>query len=248
MSQDARACQGGTGRLDELKPKVGEIRTRLGELEAARASARRTRGTLVVILLLVIFCFGWIIYETIRSFDDVAFLTKLQEQMLLTASSALNDVTPLLARVTPVYRRELEKQYAEHRQDMQAKLDAEVKTFQDKVVKMSKTRLEDRLDKLAHRQGEKLKKHFPELADPKKLDVALTSLEGGLAAGISDVLEHRVEKAVEQIIAVHKSATQFLPEDRQKGFDDRLGQVWDDFLTKELGKVEKVLKPLKDTK
>ncbi|MBM4048873.1 MAG: hypothetical protein FJ279_27545 [Planctomycetes bacterium] len=244
MSQDAKPCLGGAGRLDELKGKVGEIRGLLGALEEARSSAKRTRGCLVVVLLLVIFCFGWIIYETIRSFDNVAFLTKLQEHMLVTATDTLDQVGPLLTRVAPVYQRELEKQYAEHRDDMQAKLQAEVDTFQDNVVKLSKTRLEDRLDKLANRQGEKLKKHFPELMDPKKLDIALSSLEGAMAVGVSDVLEHRVEKAVQQIARVHESATKFLPEDRQKGFDERVGQVWDDFLTKEAGKVEKTLKPL----
>jgi len=248
MSQDARTCPGGAGRLDELKGKVGEIRGLLAALEEARSSARRTRGGLVVILLLVIFCFGWIIYETIRSFDDVAFLTKLQEHMLATASDTLDQVGPLLTRVAPVYQRELEKQYAEHRDDMQAKLQAEVEKFQDNVVKLSKTRLEDRLDKLASRQGEKLKKHFPDLMDPKKLDIALSSLEGAMAVGVSDVLEHRVEKAVQQIARVHENATKFLPEDRQKGFDDRVGRVWDDFLTKELEKADKALKPLKQAK
>ena len=237
--EQPKADAGGTNELAGLKSRVDELGGLFKEWEVARRSASRTRKAVTVVILLVIAAYMFFLYST---FGQVAkpeyqekFIAAATKSLTLLARRAGDKLVEAARRLQPIYTEELRKQFEENRDEMREQLMAEVEKLSNNLADKAQTKLDVMLMEMAQRQKAKVRAAFPAIKQDKDLDMIVNNLDKDFSGAAYDVLNTRLKTAQERLAKVADKILKFLPEERRKGFADRMSRVTDRFAMEDLG-------------
>ena len=230
------AGSGGSDRLGGLKAKVAGLSGLLVQLDAARASARRTRVGIVIVILLVFLGYGFVMYSAGKTFiqQEMPKLgAEVQARMVKLGTSAIKDLMAMAQRVAPVYREAAQEQLREEWPSIRETLVAEANTLVNNVQADAQEMLETRLTTMAERQKDRIMAEFKEL-DGETQDIVMENLEVALREATLNVIKSRIDKAEARLRKTHEKILTFLPEGEREPFKMRMYKIWDQFLLVDL--------------
>jgi hypothetical protein len=243
MTEDqanSSAGSGGADRIAALGAKLEGLGSLFGQLEDARAAARRTRVGVVLVILLVFLGYGLVIYRTFTGIDKEELMAEVQSSLMNVATHGANELTQVAKELAPVYSEELRTQFSEEWPNISEQIKAEGDELLGNITKHLDSDVRARFNAMAKRQQERVLTEFDMLKDPAQIDLVMENLEHALRDATYDVLNERVGKAETRFRAVNEKILLFLPEERRSGFQSDLSRVWEDLLRYRLRGMEMI--------
>jgi ElaB/YqjD/DUF883 family membrane-anchored ribosome-binding protein len=153
-----------------------------------------------------------------------AVLTVANRVISVAQEPAMDAGKELLAE----FQKQAQADFAAHKDEINAKLQEELKTLTTDLQAMLQTKMKERVDKAAEAQRAFLTNSFPELLkDDKALDRVIGKLKPALEGATLNVMEARLTKAQKRLETVTRQVLDFLPEDKRAGFHAKMSEIWD---------------------
>ena len=233
MGQEQKKDASGSapqGGLGDIQVRVEAADKAARQITAAKRTGRRLRVVFVIGVLLVLFFFGLAFYSMAANLGRGVMKPSPEIQNII-GGMVRDDVAPEFQRAAesllPTVRDVLTKKAKE----LMPKLMQEIRPQFELLVNNARREVEEtlksRLQSLAKKQESKLRDHFPELRDEKKVDAIVANMQFAVGSAASEVLVHRLEKGYDAIESVYRRMIQFLPDD-QKELERRLKERWSD--------------------
>lgn len=222
-------------RVGGLKTRVDELAKLTEQLEESRKAAKWTRLGIMFVILFVIVCFVLVNYSMIRNFDKAKFLAEARARMFDPQRGTLYELIQVGNRLLPVYRDELEKQFGQEWPRIQEQLKVEADKLVKEVGEKTEAKLKAKLAGMAERCKAQVFAEFPELKDEKTRTIVINNLQEALQGAVVDVLQDRIKKGEDRMVAVYSKILTLLPKESQETFHLRWQKVWEQFLIYDMG-------------
>lgn len=232
MAEDQTKDAAGAGKQEQasdLKQKIDSINACYDEVAAARRRAKWIRLATILLILAVVLGQAWRGYAMAKRTvtDDLdELMVELRPQLQVLAESTTRQMRGMAQRLIPVYREEVALQMETEWPAMRAVLFAEAETFRDNISLEIPALIESKVDAIAKRQEDLIRKEFG-IEDEETLDRVITNLEMALRSSFLDVSEEYLLASAERIRRTNSMLVNFLPPERQPGFEQRVQDAWD---------------------
>jgi len=238
MAGEETKQAGGAGtpdRIGGLKSRVDELAKLTEQLEESRKAAKWTRLGIMFVILFVIVCFVLVNYSMIRNFDKAKFMAEARARMFDTQRGTLFDLIQVANRLIPVYQGEIQKQFGNEWPNIQAQIKTQADLLVKNVGEKTEVKLKAKLAGMAERVRSRVFAEFPELKDEKTREIVMTNLQIALQGAVVDVLNDRIKKGEDRMVAAYMKILALLPKESQETFHLRWQKVWEQFLLVDMG-------------
>jgi len=152
----------------------------------------------------------------------------------------MGDLVAMLQRLRPVYQDEIQKQFSSEWPNIKQTLTTEAKLLATNVREKGEASVREKMATAMKRQEDKIWTEFATLKDEQTRTLVIENLQAALEGATVGLLDERISKAQEKLLDAHEKILQFLPEDSRATFQERMSQVWHNFLLFNMGGIKQV--------
>ena len=228
----------GGGAGEGAEDALSRIQSLVEELESARASARKARVWITLLIVVALLGFVGGLCGLIATFDRDALVAHVQVNMGRTFQEMGPRLLKGVESVSPEYQEAFRAELQEVGPKIAKRVEPELDKLMIAVRRQSEEILTKRMESMTKGHEALIRQTFPTLRDERNVTRVIENLQNGLMNALGEVATDRLAKCVDAMERVHKITMEFLPPERKeehRRLKERMADIWDDFIYPQIG-------------